>query len=240
MHTRHLMAQVELHATLRILRLQHSRQLTIHRTQDLIQHLHDMHLHAKAVEEGGELHADHATTDNYQRGRQLFALQRLTAGPIGRLRQTRNRRNHRFRTGANQQIGRLITGIRRYNGQRAILRTSLDRGLYIDHGRTCLRHLHTDTGRQFLHHLVLAGNDLPQIKGRILRLHRIFRRMADVVVSLCRIEQGLCGNTTLVEADTSQGILLKQNGGKSTLRRTFRGGITGGTSADDRYIIFHL
>ena len=62
-----LRAEHELHAALGIVGPQEGGEFLVHAAQYLVHHLDDRHLHAQAVEERGELHADDSAADDGQR-----------------------------------------------------------------------------------------------------------------------------------------------------------------------------
>ena len=93
---RHLVLEVELDATLRVLLTQECSQLAVHSIDDLGEHLNHRDGHAHLVVVSCELHADDATTDDDDRGGKLLAVQCLSVGNVVPLLDTWYRRDNRL------------------------------------------------------------------------------------------------------------------------------------------------
>ena len=162
-----------------------------------------MHFRSHAVEEGGELHADHTAADDHQRSRQFFGQQRLTACPILRFRQSGNGGYDSFRTGADKQVGGFINSFARGDSDRSVSCPPFDFGFAAHHFHAVLLHLHADAGCQFLYDFIFTSDDLREIESRILRTYRIFGGVFDRIKHFRRIKQSLCRHASFIQAHTA-------------------------------------
>jgi hypothetical protein len=64
--------------------------------------------------------------------------------------------------------------------------------------------------------------------------------MAGIVVYLGGIEERLGGDAALVEADASQALLLEQDYTEAGSPGHLGSGVSGRTTANDCYLVFHL
>ena len=203
---------------------QHDAHFTVQSAEYLGQHLHNGHLRAEAVVEAGELHADHAATDDDDRLRALLESQYFAVSHdhVARLGYAGNGRHEGLGTGAEQEVLCFVRLAVALDGQRAVFLPARDARLALDDIHAVRLHRCADAGHEFAHDLVLAGHDLAVVKRSALGRDAILVAVAGVVVHLGAVEQRLRGHAALVEADAAEVVLLKERYAQS-----FRSGALG-------------
>ena len=223
-HLRHLARESELDATLGVHLAQHDAHLTVESAEDLGQHLYDGHLRAEAVVEAGELHADHAATDDDDRLGAFLESQYFAVGydHVARLGYAGDGRHEGLGTGAEQEVLCFVCLAVALDRQRAVFLPACDACLALDDIHAVCLHRCADAGHEFAYDLVLAGYDLAVVKRSALGRDAILVAVAGVVVHLGAVEQRLRGHAALVEADAAEVVLLKERYAQS-----FRSGALG-------------
>ena len=147
---------------------------------------------------------------------------------------TGNRRDKSFGTRTQYQIFRFI-GF--FTAANSVL--IYDLCLSRHHRYIIGSQLRFDTQYQLAHYFAFTGNDFRQIEGNFGNIHRIFRGMPRTVISLGRIQQCFCRDTSFIQADTAQTVFLDQQYAQTGFTGSFGSCISCGTATDDNNLVFH-
>ena len=238
-HADDLAAEVELHALLGVLRLEHRADLVVQRPQDLREHLHHRHLRADGIEEARELHADDAATDDDERFGLRFQRENLPVSDdhvAEAFTEARDGRDRGLGARADQQVAGLI-GRFSAGDDEAFGTAALNDGLFLDHFHLGVPHLDPHAADELLHHLLLALEDGAEIDGGAVDVHAVFVGMAAVIIDFGAVQQRLGRDAALVQAYAAQFPFLEQDDGKAGGTGAFCGHIAAGASPDDREIV---
>ena len=238
-HGDDLAAEMELHALLRVLGLEHRADLVVQRAQDLREHLHHRHLRADGIEEARELHPDDAAADDHERFGLGFQRQDLPVGDdhvSEAFAKAGDGRNRRLGARTDQQVASLI-GRFPAGDDEAFGAAALDDGLFLDNLHLGVPHLDPHAADEFLHHLLLALEDGAEIDGGALDVHAVFVGVPAVIIDFGAVQQRLGRDAALIQAYPAQFPFLEEDDRQAGGTGALRGHIAAGASPDDREIV---
>ena len=235
LHGDDLAAEVEFHALLLILGLEHRADLVVQRAQDLREHLHHRHLRADGIEETGELHADNAAADDDEALRLLLQGEDLPVRDHGNAEaftKARDRRNGRLGTRADEEVAGLIGSFAADDGD-TLGTPALDHRLALDDFHLGAFHLRLDTADELLDHLLLALEDRPEVDRGAVHVDAILVRMAGIIIHFGAVQQRLGGDAALVQAHAAQFPFLKKDYGETGRTGPSGRHVSAGASSDN-------
>ena len=233
----HLAGEVELDTPLCIDTAKHCAQLLVKSAQNLRQHLDNGNLCAEAVVEACELHTDNTATDNHKALGLLLECENLAVGKdnITSLLKSRNWRHKRLRAGTYEQVcSEEALAVAAYFDTLAA--ATLNHRLTLYHLHAVCLHLGTYACNEATHYATLSIDNLTEIECGIFCKYAILVAMNCRIVNLGTVEQRLCRDTTLIEADSAQLSFLKKDHLKTLCARSLGCYIAGRTATNNRKI----